>query len=169
MDETLFRLCNGAYGRAPPAWDFLGGNVAAVLLGLGVVLLMVLQRQARWLLAGALAVALTDPFCARVLKPAVERERPCATLEGVTGPRRGIGGPVHCGAGTSMPSNHAANTAALAAALASPSLAVVAGVSGLSRVVNGQHWPSDVAAGWAVGSAIGVAVRWAIKTAFGWP
>jgi len=103
-------------------------------------------------------VAVTDPLCARVLKPAFGRERPCRALPDVATPSG-------CGAALSMPSVHAANTAALAAAVGSPVLAGVALVSGLSRVVDGQHWPSDVLAGWGVGGAVGAGIGAATRAA----
>lgn len=168
MDETLFWALNGLYRQAPPIWDFLGGGIVVGLLAVAVVAHTILKKQARWLLAAALAVGISDVVCARVLKPAVGRERPCEVFEGVHGPRSRVGGPFVCGSGASMPSNHAANTAALGAAMASPALAGVAVISGVSRVVNGQHWPSDVFAGWAVGALTGAVIRAACAKAFGW-
>lgn len=168
MDETLFRSFNDAYQYAPPTWDFLGGTVVVGLLAIAVVLQAVLKKQSHWLLCAALAVGITDLVCARVVKPTVQRERPCQVLEGVTGPRSSVSGPFVCGSGASMPSNHAANTAALAAAMGSPALAGISVIAGVSRVVNGQHWPSDVLAGWAAGAVVGVALRAACAKAFGW-
>ncbi len=109
------------------------------------------KRRWAWIVAGGLAVAITDPLCARVLKPAFGRERPCRALLDVRTPEG-------CGAASAMPSVHAANTAALAAAVGSPVLASVAVVTGLSRVVAGQHWPSDVLVGWGVGGAVGAGI-----------
>jgi diacylglycerol kinase family enzyme/membrane-associated phospholipid phosphatase len=68
---------------------------------------------------------------------------------------------------TSFPSGHAASAAAFATgvALELPVLAApagaLAGAVGLSRVVTGMHYPSDVLAGFAVGTAAGLlTLRW---------
>jgi diacylglycerol kinase family enzyme/membrane-associated phospholipid phosphatase len=68
---------------------------------------------------------------------------------------------------TSFPSGHAASAAAFATgvALEVPALAVpvgtLAAAVGASRVVTGVHFPSDVAAGFAIGACAGLlTVRW---------
>jgi undecaprenyl-diphosphatase len=75
----------------------------------------------------------------------------------------------------SFPSGHATNSAAVfvtigviaalyllrrpIARAAAPIIAVLlSGLVGISRLVLGVHWPSDVAAGWALGLAIALAV-----------
>ena len=109
------------------------------------------KRRWAWIVAGGLAVAVVDPLCARVIKPLAGRDRPCREVEGVQTPHG-------CGAALAMPSIHAATTAAIAGATGLPVLAGVSLITGASRVVTGQHWPSDVLVGWIVGGAIGGAI-----------
>ncbi len=106
------------------------------------------------LLFAVLAVAGTDLFAARVVKPWVDRDRPFRTVEGT----RKLDG-AH---GDSFPSNHAANTWAAGTFLAlrfarlRPILVVPAVIS-YSRVYVGVHYPFDVIAGAGLGASIGAA------------
>jgi undecaprenyl-diphosphatase len=96
------------------------------------------------------AVAFTDWLNSEVVKSLFDRPRPCHTLEGL---RVLVG----CGRGTSFPSSHAVNNAAIATVLAGhiPRRAWApigfAALIAFSRVYVGVHYPSDVLAGAALG------------------
>ncbi len=166
MDLAIFRWANGLYDDAPAVWTFLETPEALAILVVVALGIAWARRNLRWVLPALLAVALSDVLAARVLKPAIGRARPCAELDGVDVPR--VDGSPHCGSGLAMPSAHAANTMAVATVLAAPELAVLSMGVGFGRVITGQHWPSDVAAGWALGIGLGMAVRAAATRAFGW-
>lgn len=101
----------------------------------------------------ASAVGIADAIGAQ-LKHLVERLRPCVTLSDV----HLLG---DCGRLFGFPSNHAINTAAMAAFLHAlyprtgwiswPIVALV----GLARVYTGVHYPGDVMGGWLVGAIMG--------------
>ncbi len=123
---------------------------------LGLLAWAAWTRRLELVVLAGLAVALTDPLCARVLKPMFGRERPCR----IDFPKVPA-----CGAGLSMPSNHAANLAAIALATGSGPLGFLAFIGGTARVVSGQHYPSDVVVGWIVGGIVGGAVRFGARRA----
>jgi len=109
----------------------------------------------------AIAAPLLAGLLGKILKRAVERERPNKTRFTPTG-------------GQSFPSTHTAYATALSVAMAPSNrgaattvLAVAAaqvpaGLIGVARVRAGAHWPGDVVAGWLVGLVSASAVNLAL-------
>lgn len=141
-------------------FDYLGRwwlAIAGIVAIAGVLWLAGRRAQARYL---ALAMALS--LSLNLLLKLVFRRVPPG------------GGTVVKASTYAFPSGHTMTATALAAALALiawptrwrwPVLlagAAFAGAMGLSRVYLAVHWPSDVAAGWAMGVVVAFAVRAAV-------
>lgn len=157
FDEWLFRAINRNVGRFP-LWDRLmkratqtdtwrvGGTVLAVAM-------FVFGDNTMWLtiLAGVIALTICDVISSYIIKPLVNRPRPTHTMTGViflNHPKSR-----HC-----FPSNHAANLIAISATIIIRQgwiwgyvLIPVCFLVGLSRVWVGDHYPTDVLAGWVWG------------------
>lgn len=159
MSGDLQTQANTLLGMPGAAvWVWMGSQTASVVLGaVALVVGLVSRARRRLLLPAILAVVLADLSVNRVLKPAFDEPRPCAVrpelATGLPGQRR------HCSSSGAFPSSHAANTAALAVALASRPLLVVSGIVGVQRVVTAQHSPVDVLAGWTWGALLGFGCR----------
>ena len=147
--DALNVPCRSADGYQPWFNDLrallmpLGKNEAQVLL-IGALGAFGLRRRA----TAALVALVLVGVCVSVIKPTVNRVRPD-------------------GSAHSFPSGDAASSAAIAtvltartAAVVTITVPVVAGV-GLFRVLDERHYPSDVAAGIALGVAAGfLGTRW---------
>ena len=133
----------------------------ALWIGIAAALAASEDERGRRAAVRGLASMVTASTASNVLaKNLVRRPRPAGE---VTSARRPGRTPVT----TSFPSGHAAAAAAFATGvgLEMPALAVPVGLLaaavGLARIVNGVHFPSDIAGGWVVGVSVGMlTLRW---------
>lgn len=172
LDETLFLAINGLAGQSALA-DYvflqLGNRSTLYLPGACAIAYWIWSNRREALLGGPVlgaAVGLTD-FLGGQLKWVFERVRPCRALTEAVKIE-----PSGCGGLFSFPSNHAANTAALAVFLQVlypksgwitwPIVTFV----GFSRVFIGAHYVTDVLAGWMLGGVVGGGAAWVLLQ---WP
>ena len=163
-DEAVYHALNGIKN---PTIDSLMVFVTGrefgwvCLLLISVWVITGLRRHAvRPMLQAGIALLITDRVGHVVLKPWVDRVRPCYAL--TKGTFRQLVDVAHSG---SMPSLHAANafTVAVAITLVWPAAGriafPVALLIALSRVFVGVHWPSDIVAGALFGTLVAVIVH----------
>jgi undecaprenyl-diphosphatase len=162
IDTALFHFFNVALANS--VFDSImpivtNDWVLRVAFAAIVVLLLVFGKREGRLVALLLVVtvALSDQTSSHLLKPIVERVRPCHVVPDVHLL-------VACSQGLSFPSSHAANSFAVAVLISLIYrrrvwlyLAIAALVS-YSRVAVGVHYPLDVLVGAVVGTLCAVAV-----------
>jgi undecaprenyl-diphosphatase len=129
------------------------GEYGSLWLAIGVAGLLLDRRRARRWARGAAAVGFAHA-CSSAVKAVVRRERPAVEdLPHLMATPTGL----------SFPSSHSASAFAAARAygglMPSPPLYALAALMALSRVHLGVHYPSDVAAGAALGIVAGSAGR----------
>ena len=179
LDRTLllaFRTPGNLAAEVGPRWlhettrdiTALGGFTVLTLVSLFAVAMLLLHERRRQAMVFAAATILTQA-ASEAIKAVIDRPRPALV------PHYDI---VYS---SSFPSGHATMSpvvyltlaAVLAAGspsrrvkvllLGSAALLVVA--IGVTRVYLGVHWPTDVLAGWALGSAIALAASYALLIA----
>jgi undecaprenyl-diphosphatase len=159
-DARMFVLVNrsaGPFLDALMPWITQVGHFYVPLGILWLVLFWRGGRQERIFLVGILAtVGLSDVISSHLIKPLVDRVRPCHTIE-----------PVRlffsCKKSPAFPSSHAVNVACAGFLLGArrrwlilPVVPLALAV-GYSRIYVGLHYPLDVLGGYAIGLAIGAA------------
>lgn len=171
-DESLFLAINGLAGRSAAVDHFflqLGNRSLLYVPGACAIAYWIWNNRREALFGGPVlagSVGLADFFGGQ-LKWVFERVRPCRALAEAVKIE-----PSGCGGLFSFPSNHAANTAAIAAFLqvlypksgwvSWPIVALV----GFARVYVGAHYATDVLGGWVLGGVLGGGAAWALLQ---WP
>ena len=128
-------------------------------------------QAVKMVVAAILLLVLTDSLGHYILKPLMNRQRPCALLAGGAHVVSWIRLPTGMKWDESFPSSHALNNFAVATFFAfllkkrsvSIPLFVIATLVSLSRVYEGVHYPSDVLGGAVIGSAVGVSLALAFQ------
>lgn len=162
FDIYLFNLINGTlYLKALDRFFVMittqsNWNITFIILGLWLLFKGgKTGRVAIFILA--ITILLSDQLSSSVLKPLIERVRPCHTMENI----RLL---VNCGAGMSFPSSHAVNNFAGAFILTyfyknlRYVFYVIALLVAYSRVYVGVHYPADIVAGALIGTFVAFAV-----------
>jgi membrane-associated phospholipid phosphatase len=171
MDVELFHLINHTIANdfldwlAPILRDKHTWIPVYVLLLIYIVLKFKKQSFVI-ILCGILAGGLADSISSKVIKPMVQRIRPCN--ESIMQPE--VKNIVGCGSGYSFPSSHASNHFALSVFLALAvwptnrimrTLLLFWAVSiAFSQVYVGVHYPLDVTCGAILGTVIGGISFW---------
>ena len=160
LDLQILRWVNQAGSPAlDPLMVAASNRWLLLAIAVGGAFYLAVRSPHHWLAAVMLLVSIgaADLVDVRVVKPAVERMRPCHSLASVRAP-------AGCGAGRSFPSAHASDTAAAATVIAwaapalSPFALALTAIVGVSRVYLGVHYPSDVVAGWVLGTVVAAAL-----------
>lgn len=167
QDKALFLYLNNVFATPllddffvwitrKKSWYIPGGLIWLYLIWKG-------GKQGRILAASlVLGLVLSDQISSSILKPSLERFRPCKSLEGF----RLL---VHCGSKYGFPSSHASNVAVVATLFSlnfrkwAPIWVILAFLIGVSRIYVGVHFPGDVLAGWGLGILVGVLLVWGGK------
>ena len=160
LDTAMFLFFNVTLSN--PVTDVLMPVITSdniLRVGYGLTMIFILWKgdaRLKWLvLFSVLTLTATDQISSQLLKPLIERARPCQIMEN-------INLLVNCGAGFSMPSSHAANAFGQAAIFGllfkkvRIPIVILAVFVASSRVFVGVHFVSDILIGAVLGIFVGV-------------
>lgn len=154
---------------ASPAMDVVMSGLTSVWWWMPVYVIagIYLIYTYKWkgvilLLAAIVLVTFCDQITNVLIKPLIARDRPSAPIDGVT-VVDWIRLPIGMRHGSSFPSSHALNNAAVAVFFATVfmsrfllgSLLGLAALVGISRMYLGLHYPSDIIGGMLIGAFFG--------------
>lgn len=173
LDVSLFTFLNTTL--ANPVGDFVWPLITDYdrflvvrLLLLAVWLWLLIGGGKRGRTAALLLVLLlvcSDQLSSSVVKPIFQRPRPCHSVDGVQVVQQ-VHLLVHCGGGKSFPSSHAVNNFAVATLFAffyrrwAWAFFTWAMLVGVSRVMVGVHFPSDILGGAVLGAGVAALLLW---------
>ena len=173
FDTDLFLFLNGLHADwLDSIMVFISRNAVSIVFYLAFMVLAMFKygKKSLWILLGmAVVVLLSDQMSAHVIKPWVQRPRPCHNPDISQLVHLPSG---HCGGTYGFVSSHAANCFACAVffgRLLKPfvrwiklPLYIWAVVVSYSRIYLGVHYPLDIACGTALGILIGLAAEKAV-------
>jgi undecaprenyl-diphosphatase len=162
LDLAILYFFNHKLANPVLDWLFLSISESKIFLAALIILALGLFWRGSLRLKIVIAlmvlcIAIVDPVSHYLLKPLFGRIRPCYTFDNI---RLLVG----CGGRLSFPSNHAANSFAIAGLVSyfykryAAVLYVVAVLIGLSRIYLGRHYPSDVLGGAIFGIIVALLV-----------
>jgi len=173
IDVAVFAFVNGTLSN--PVGDFLWPYITdydrylPVRIALAAAWLLLVFKGGKRGRTAALLVVLVlvcaDQLSSFVIKPLIDRPRPCHAVNGVQVVQQ-VHLLVHCGGGKAFPSSHAVNNVAVATILAffyrrwAWAFFTWAGLVALSRVAVGVHYPSDILGGALIGMAVAGFLLW---------
>lgn len=167
IDLYIFNLLNGTlYLKALDKFFVMittqgNWNITFIILGLWLLFKGGKTGRIAVIVLG-ITILLSDQLSSSVLKPLIERPRPCHTMEDI----RLL---VNCGAGLSFPSSHAVNNFAGAFILTyffknlRYVFYVIAFLVAYSRVYVGVHYPVDILGGALIGLSVAFLVLFIYK------